>query len=48
MNEKLEKLYRTMSLIETKGESTKIMCSCLRYLEDLIKEASSSESVKED
>lgn len=29
------KLYNTMLLIETKGESTKIMADCLRYVEQL-------------
>lgn len=36
MSEELTKLYNTMILIETKGESTKIMGDCLRFLEDLI------------
>lgn len=38
MTEKLKKLYNTMLLIETKGESTKIMGECLKYLEQMIKE----------
>lgn len=33
---KLTKLHNTMLLIETKGENTKIMAECLRYLEQLI------------
>lgn len=39
MEEKLRRLYNTMSLVETKGESTKIMTDCLRYTEQLIAEA---------
>lgn len=38
MPEKLTKLYNTMLLIETKGESTKLMADCLRYLGSLINE----------
>ena len=32
----LNKLYNTLSLIETKGESTKIMADCLRFVEQMI------------
>lgn len=32
----LNKLYNTLMLIETKGENTKIMADCLRYVEQLI------------
>lgn len=39
MKENLMKLYNTLLLIETKGESTKIMGECLRFTEQLIKEA---------
>ena len=38
MAEKLVKLLNTMMLIETKGESTKVMTDCLRYIEQLIAE----------
>lgn len=38
MAEKLRKLLNTMMLIETKGESTKVMTDCLRYIEQLIAE----------
>ena len=44
MSEELTKLYNTMILIETKGESTKIMGDCLRFLEDLIIKASDEEN----
>lgn len=36
MEEELLKLYRTMMLIETKGESTKTMATCLQFLEKLV------------
>lgn len=36
MVEKLTKLYNTLALIETKGENTKTMSTCLRYVEQLI------------
>lgn len=39
MVEKLTKLRNTLMVIETKGESTKIMADCLRFTEQLIKEA---------
>ena len=32
----LNKLYNTLSLVETKGESTKIMADCLRFIEQMI------------
>lgn len=38
MVENLTKLYNTMLLVETKGESTKIMSECLRFVEQLVKE----------
>lgn len=36
MLNELTKLYNTLLLIETKGESTKIMSQCLMYLEQLV------------
>lgn len=39
MVEKLTKLYNTLTLIETKGESTKLMADCLRFLERTVAEA---------
>ena len=38
MKENLIKLHNTLALVETKGESTKIMAQCLAYVEQLIKE----------
>lgn len=38
MGEKLVKLYNTLSTIETKGNNTKTMADCLRYLERMIEE----------
>lgn len=32
----LTKLYNTLSLIETKGENTKLMAQCLQFTEQLI------------
>ena len=54
MEEKLTRLYNTMLLVETKGESTKTMSDCIRYVEQLIKEqrenkvASNTTDSKED
>lgn len=47
MKTKLTKLYNTMALIETKGESTKLMAQCLMYVEQLAKECDKPEEVKE-
>lgn len=47
MREKLNKLYNTMVLIETKGESTKLMAICLNYVAQLINERSVEETKKE-
>lgn len=38
MENNLKKLYNTMLLIETKGENTKIMAECIKFLEQLITE----------
>lgn len=37
MVNELTKLYNTMMLIETKGENSKTMADCLRFVENLIK-----------
>ena len=37
MENELKKLYNTLLLVETKGESTKIMAECMRFVEQLIK-----------
>ena len=34
----LLKLYNTLTMIETKGESTKIMAQCLQFIEQKAKE----------
>ena len=36
MVNELVKLYNTLMLVETKGESTKLMGQCLTYLNQLI------------
>ena len=38
MKNELIKLYNTLSLIETKGESTKHMAQCLQYIEQLVRD----------
>lgn len=48
MVDNLKKLYATMLLIETKGESTKIMGECLRFTEQLIKESTEIASKVEE
>lgn len=35
MDTELLKLYNTLLMVETKGESTKIMADCLRFVEQL-------------
>lgn len=36
MREELQKLYNTLSIIETKGESTIVMADCLKFVNQLI------------
>ena len=38
MKENLIKLHNTLALVETKGESTKIMAQCLQFLEQMVAE----------
>ena len=45
MDKKLQILYNTLLTIETKGESTKIMAECIKYIEQLIKEANENKNV---
>ena len=47
MVENLQKLYNTMVLIETKGDSTKTMADCLRFMEKMIVEAEQIEQKTE-
>ena len=39
MKEDLIKLYNTLLLVETKGESTKRMAQCLQFIEQLVQNA---------
>lgn len=48
MVEKLSKLYNTLALIETRGESTKVMGQCLQYMEALIKEETEKAGQKKE
>lgn len=43
MKNKLIALYNTLTQIETKGQSTKLMADCLKYVEELIKEETEAE-----
>lgn len=45
--EDMIKLHNTLVLIETKGESTKIMAQCLTYLEQKINAPVPAEPVEE-
>lgn len=38
MIENLTKLYNTLLLIETRGESTKTMAKCLQYIELMVED----------
>ena len=42
MKEDLIKLYNTLALVETKGESTKIMADSMRFIEQLVKKCDES------
>lgn len=46
MEKKLQILYNTLCAIETKGESTKIMAECLKYLEQLINDEKNNQMEK--
>lgn len=47
MSNELMKLYNTLMLVETKGESTKTMGTCLQFLENLIAKSQSDEKEKD-
>lgn len=46
MELELRKLYNTMLMIETKGESTKVMAECIRFTEQLINKVHEEETKK--
>lgn len=48
MKENLQKLYNTLALIETKGENTKIMADCLRFMEKMIREPDEAAKKEEE
>ena len=48
MKEKLQTLYNTLLLIETKGENSKIMADCLRFTEKMIREADEAAKKEEE
>lgn len=48
MVDKLTKLLNTLMIIETKGENTKTMSDCLRYLENLIQDEKNKAAEKTD
>lgn len=48
MVDKLTKLLNTLMIIETKGENTKTMSDCLRYLENLIQDEKNKAAEKPD
>ena len=48
MENNLRKLYNTMLLVETKGENTKIMAECIKFLEQLIADESKKTAVPDE
>lgn len=46
MKEDLMRLYNTLILIETKGESTKLMGECLKFTEGMINSMNESEAAQ--
>lgn len=44
MGNELTKLYNTLMMIETKGESTKLMSQCLNFTLQLIAKANAENS----
>lgn len=43
MKQELTTLYNTLSIIETKGQSTEAMAACLRFVRQLIKNIEQNE-----
>lgn len=43
LSENLVKLYNTLALIETKGESTKLMAQCMVFVEQMAHDAKIAE-----
>lgn len=48
MLEKMVKLRNTMMLVETRGESTKIMAGCLQFTDEIIEELTKKAVEKAD
>lgn len=48
METKLTRLYNTLVTIETKGESTKTMADCLRYIEQMVAEEKANRTKSEE
>lgn len=46
MKEDIIKLYNTLLLVETRGESTKIMGQCLQFIEQLVQKIDNSVNPK--
>lgn len=46
MSDDLIKLYNTLKLVETRGDSTVTMADCLRFLEQLIKRSKEKKRIK--
>lgn len=46
MEEKLLRLYNTLATIETKGENTKTMADCLRYIEQMVADEKNNRAAK--
>jgi hypothetical protein len=47
MDLELQKLYNTLLLVETKGESTIAMADCLRFTKQLIAQAKADREAKQ-
>ncbi len=48
MDKKLQILYNTLMTIETKGDGTRLMAECLKYIENIIKESQETASSSSD
>ena len=48
MENELTKLYNTLMLIETKGESTKLMAQCLTFTQGLIAQVVAEKSAQKE
>lgn len=48
IKEELAKLHNTLAIVETRGDNTKIMADCLRFIEQLVAQIPDEPTVTND